>query len=74
MVLGTPLNSKMLLELTAGLVGISIALAPDLGNWGTQVGPLGAFMSPRLAGKRRGWDPVPNYCTVLYNKDTHNAP
>jgi hypothetical protein len=37
-------------HLTAGLVVISIALTPDLRNWGTQIGPLGTLMSPRLAG------------------------
>jgi hypothetical protein len=40
----------MLLELTAGLVVVSIALTPDLRNWGAQVGPLGTLMSLRIAG------------------------
>ena len=43
-------KSKMLLELTAGLVVISIALTPDLSDWGKLLGPLGTFMSPWLAG------------------------
>ena len=38
------------LELTAGLVVISNACIPDLRDWGTLLGPLGALMSPWLAG------------------------
>jgi hypothetical protein len=49
-VLGTPLQLIMLLELTAGLVVMSIALTTDVRNWGMQVGPLGILMSPWLAG------------------------
>jgi hypothetical protein len=36
--------------LVAGLVVMSIALTPDLTDWGMLVGPLGILMSPWLAG------------------------
>jgi hypothetical protein len=42
------------LELTAGLVVISVAFTPDLRDWGTLLGPLGTIMTPWLAGQRRG--------------------
>jgi hypothetical protein len=45
-----PPGSYQVLELTAGLVAISIAFTPDLRNWGTLLGPLGTLMSPWLAG------------------------
>jgi hypothetical protein len=68
-VLGTPLKSNMLLELVAGLVVISIALTPDLRDWGTLLGPLGTLMS--VCGSLASaevWDPLPQllYCTVFH--------
>ena len=53
---GTPIKSKMLLELAAGLVVISIAFTPDLRDWGTSSNrpyghphePLARWRAPRL--------------------------
>jgi hypothetical protein len=57
------------LELTAGLVVISIACTPDLRDWGTLLGPLGTLMSKlRSLASAEVWDTLPQllYCTVLY--------
>jgi hypothetical protein len=57
------------LELTAGLVVISIACIPDLRDWGTLLGPLGTLMSKlRSPASAEVWDTLPQllYCTVLY--------
>jgi hypothetical protein len=55
------------LELTAGLVVISIACIPDLRDWGTFLGPLGTLMSKlRSLASAEVWDTLPQllYCTV----------
>ena len=59
-------TSKILLEMTAGLVVIRIGVTPDLKEWSRLLGPLDTLMDPWLAGWCRGWDSVHNHCTVLF--------